>query len=542
MEDLTGKQFGPYQIVAPLGEGGMASVYKAYQPAMERYVALKVLPRHFAEDPQFTARFQREAKILAQLQHPYILPVFDSGQAEGYSYIVMPFVQSGTLTDLLMGQPLPLPLIRQIITQIGEALSYAHARGLIHRDVKPSNVLMDEGGNCLLADFGLARIVESSVNLTASGSLVGTPAYMSPEQGSGQKVDARSDIYALGVILYELVTGRVPYKAETPVAVIFKHIQDPLPSARELNPELPEAIERIILKALSKSPEDRYQTAGDMVHAIQAAISDVPSIPAKEPTLKHHRTETQDRALIASQKALPLWARVAIGLVTLSVIAGGLFAALGRESNPATQVPAQITAVTVMGTSTVAVASVPQAVEMTVLTPDSCAGATSIGARQRFTFEQIVPCLNTPQKLVDFMLTNLSFDPGWDNKTFGAFNVYSPAVEVYVNGADDCDGLAGFAACILSMNGYEAYNVGVSILGPSGHNVAGYIDRDGLKYSISNGQKVDGPFNTWEELAQFYIDSGIAAPPDGVIWLFHPCISNRTIGEAVLDLPHIVLR
>jgi serine/threonine-protein kinase len=151
MENLTGRQLGAYQIVAPLGEGGMAAVYKAYHPAMERYVALKVLPRHFADDPQFMARFQREAKLLAQLQHPHILPVFDYGQAEGYTYIVMPFVPSGTLTDSLKGQPLPLPRIRQVISQIGDALHYAHTRGLIHRDVKPSNVLIDESGNCLLS-------------------------------------------------------------------------------------------------------------------------------------------------------------------------------------------------------------------------------------------------------------------------------------------------------------------------------------------------------------------------------------------------------
>lgn len=284
MEDLTGRQFGPYQIVAPLGEGGMAAVYKAYQPAMERYVALKVLPRQLAGDAQFVTRFQREAKLLAQLQHPHILPVFDFGEADGYTYLVMPFISSGTLTDQLRGQPFPWPHLRQIVTQIGEALDYAHARGLVHRDVKPSNVLLDERGNCLLTDFGLARMVEASVNLTTTGTIMGTPAYMSPEQGSGLPIDGRSDLYALGVILYELATGRVPYKAETPIAVIFKHIQDPLPPARSLNPELPESLERVILKALAKSPVDRYQTADEMVRAVRAALPEaISASPAVEP-------------------------------------------------------------------------------------------------------------------------------------------------------------------------------------------------------------------------------------------------------------------
>ena len=274
MEDLTGRQFGPYQIVSPLGEGGMAAVYRAYQPAMERYVAVKVLPRRFADDPQFSARFTREAKLLAQLQHPHILPVFDYGQAEGFTYLVMPLVRSGTLADLLLGQPLPLQRIRQVITQLGDALHYAHARGLIHRDVKPSNVLIDESGNCLLTDFGLARMAESSVQLTTTGTIMGTPAYMSPEQGAGQKIDSRSDIYSLGIILYEMATGRVPYRAETPAAVIFKHIYDPLPAARDLNPELAEAVELVILKALSKSPEGRYPTAKDLVQAVHYAIPD----------------------------------------------------------------------------------------------------------------------------------------------------------------------------------------------------------------------------------------------------------------------------
>ena len=272
MEDLTGKQFGHYQIVAPLGEGGMAAVYKAFQPAMERYVAIKVLPRHMAASEEFVLRFRREAKLLAQLQHPHILPVFDYGEADGYPYIVMPFVPSGTLSELMQKRTLSLVEVRRIITQLGGALSYAHARGMIHRDIKPSNVLIDESNNCLLTDFGLARMVEASIKITTSGTVMGTPAYMSPEQGAGSQIDQRSDIYSLGIILYEMVTGRVPYEAETPVAVVFKHIQDPLPSARKLNPNLPEALELILLKALAKNPDDRYQTTDEFAQAIRKAL------------------------------------------------------------------------------------------------------------------------------------------------------------------------------------------------------------------------------------------------------------------------------
>jgi serine/threonine protein kinase len=282
VEDLTGKQFGPYQIVAPLGEGGMAAVYKAYHPAVERYVALKVLPRHMVTSEEFLTRFRREAKLLAQLQHPHILPVFDYGEEDGYPYIVMPFIVSGTMADILRKQRLSLSEVRRVMTQIGDALSYAHGRGMIHRDIKPSNVLIDERGNCLLTDFGLARMVESAEKLTTSGTIMGTPAYMSPEQGMGSNIDHRSDLYSLGVILYEMITGRVPYTAETPVAVVFKHIQEPLPSARKLNPNLSEALELVLLKSLAKNPDDRYQTANQLVQAVQRAI---PESTADDQTL-----------------------------------------------------------------------------------------------------------------------------------------------------------------------------------------------------------------------------------------------------------------
>lgn len=274
MEDLTGKVFGAYKIIAPVGEGGMAAVYKAYQPAMERFVAVKVLPRKFAESNEFISRFQREAIMLAQLQHPHILPVFDYGQEDGYSYIVMPFLQNGTLSELFLIRRRTLLEVSQIMTQVGSALGYAHARGMIHRDIKPSNVLIDEQGNCLLTDFGLARMVEmSSASLTSAGAIMGTPAYMSPEQGKGAAVDGRSDLYSLGIMFYEMLTGQVPYRDDYPMGVIIKHIRDPLPSARELVPNLSDAIENVLIKSLAKDPTDRYQTADDFIKAVQNAIS-----------------------------------------------------------------------------------------------------------------------------------------------------------------------------------------------------------------------------------------------------------------------------
>ena len=326
MEDLTGKQFGNYQIVAPLGEGGMAAVYKAYQPAMERYVAIKVLPRHMSASEEFVTRFRREARMLAQLQHPHILPVFDYGEADGYPYIVMPYIVSGTLAELLHKQRLPLAQVRRIMAQVGDALGFAHARGMIHRDIKPSNILIDERGNCLLTDFGLARMAEASTKLTSSGNIMGTPTYMSPEQGTGSNVDQRSDIYSLGIVLYEMVTGRVPYTAETPVAVVFKHIQDPLPSVHKFNPNLPDSVELILLKALAKSPADRYQTAEDFVQAIQIGIPDtstenqesVQENVVQEKTIPPEKTQTINKWL------RPAGILIAISVLTLgSVWAGG---------------------------------------------------------------------------------------------------------------------------------------------------------------------------------------------------------------------------
>ena len=270
MESLSGRLFGVYRIVEPLGAGGMASVYKAYQSSVDRYVALKILPSHLAMDPDFLVRFEQEAKILANLQHPHILPVHDFGESDGFTYIVMPFIKTGTLSAALQGNPLPFEQIKRVITQVGDALDCAHSQGLVHRDVKPSNVLLDERGNCLLADFGIAKMLERTEPLTATGGVVGTPRYMSPEQGMGQTIDGRSDVYALGVILYEMATGRPPFAAETPLAVVVKHIHDPLPVPSQVNPNIPDGLERMIFRAMHKEPSERFATAGAMVDAMAA--------------------------------------------------------------------------------------------------------------------------------------------------------------------------------------------------------------------------------------------------------------------------------
>lgn len=301
MEDLTGKMLDDYYIAALLGQGGMATVYKAYQSEVDRHVAIKVISPHFANDPNFTQRFEQEAKVVAKLQHPHILPLYNYGQAEGLTYIVMPLIDGGDLADLMLQEHLGLARINKIISEIGDALDYAHAQGVVHRDIKPTNIMLDKRGNSLLTDFGLARILEErSSRLTASGYVVGTPVYMSPEQGMGEKLDGRSDIYSLGVVLYELATGKAPYESDTPLGVIYRHINDPLPAPRELNPEIPEPLAKVITTAMAKRPEDRFATAGEMVGALQRAIGTNPSLrQAAKTSVEPHLPSLKKTRLVA---------------------------------------------------------------------------------------------------------------------------------------------------------------------------------------------------------------------------------------------------
>jgi serine/threonine protein kinase/photosystem II stability/assembly factor-like uncharacterized protein len=272
MSELIGMELGPYRILEQVGVGGMAGVFKAYHAAMDRYVAVKVLAEHMGWEAELRTRFQQEAKVIARLEHAHILPVYDYGQVGNRLYLVMRYIDAGTLKERMTAGPMEPDEVNRIFHQVGGALAYAHRLGVVHRDIKPSNVLLDAEGDCYLTDFGLAKVMEASVRLTVSGVGMGTPAYMSPEQGQGDPVDARSDIYSLGVVLYEMLTGQVPYQAETPLAVVLKHISAPLPLPSSVRAGLPEAVERVILKAMAKDPDDRFQTVGEMVDALDAAV------------------------------------------------------------------------------------------------------------------------------------------------------------------------------------------------------------------------------------------------------------------------------
>ncbi len=292
---LSGQTLGQYEIIEPIGTGGMATVYKAYQPGLDRYVAIKVLPAQHALTPGFKERFIREAKVVAKLDHPNILPIYDVGLEGDLSYFVMKYV-SGRVTTLrdLLGQPMDLPTVSHFIDQIAGALDHAHERGIVHRDIKPTNILLEDDW-LLLADFGLAKIVMGSQELTGTGTIVGTPAYLSPEQAEGKRIDHRADIYSLGVVLYEMIIGQVPYEAESPMGVLFKHIYEPVPRPRRLRPDLSAGVEGIILKAMAKNPAHRYERTGELAEALRARLYSDSVIPRKA-------TSTQPARLFISYK------------------------------------------------------------------------------------------------------------------------------------------------------------------------------------------------------------------------------------------------
>ncbi len=324
---MIGKKIGEFVIEERLGQGAMASVYKAFEPSINRHVALKVI--RLDEGPglqeEFRRRFAREAEVIAKLEHIHILPIYAYGINDDLAFLAMRWLRGGTLSEVLKKQRLSLDRAADIFKQIAQGLAYAHSKGIIHRDLKPSNIMLDDAGNAYLTDFGLAKLAEGSGELTRSGTIVGTPAYMSPEQLRGEPLDQRSDIYSMGVILYNMLAGRLPFDTSTSdmVSIIYQHLEKPPTPPSEFNPEIPPAVEEVILKALHKDRSDRYFTATEMARALNLALGRTPgssdnlepAMPARFISTSH--TAKTPSQTITTQSRTPLIIGAAVILAAL---------------------------------------------------------------------------------------------------------------------------------------------------------------------------------------------------------------------------------
>ena len=345
---LAGSSLGRYRVIELIGRGGMASVFRAHDPDLNRYVAIKVLPSYEVQEPTFADRFRQEAQAVAGLNHPNIIQVYDFGEDKGFIYIVMAHVTGGTLQDRLGGRRLPLDETLELIGPVGEALEYAHGEGVIHRDVKPANVLLDDSGKPILSDFGLARMLAGSAALTRANATVGTPEYMAPEQALGKSADQRSDLYALGIIIYQMLLGEVPFRGETPPETLLAHVHRPVPLPSSVDPDIDPLLEANLVRALAKNPEDRHQSPTELMEALALvsresgparSAEQTIGTPSVTQTLASDTDKTYEEARvrgrqpveatrISTKPGLPV-ARLAVGVaLALAMAAGGLWLAL----------------------------------------------------------------------------------------------------------------------------------------------------------------------------------------------------------------------
>lgn len=305
MELAPGLSIGPYRLIEPAGAGGMAEVWRAYHPRIERYVAIKFLSPRYASDPSYLDRFVREAQAISRLDHPNILTILDFGEQDHWTYMVSPFIGGGTLAARLRRGPWSVDEAIAVLEPLASALDYAHSQGIVHRDVKPSNVLFTEQGRLVLSDFGIARVVEGSTVMSQAGLVVGTPMYMSPEQADGQRAGPASDLYSLGVVAYEMLTGRPPFMGETPLALLLAHMQKPLPPPRSLNPNMAESVEGVLFTVLAKDPAHRYPSALEFVVALRAAVPKREWEPSPEPLIEPSVIRRNDVPPVSPTGTLP---------------------------------------------------------------------------------------------------------------------------------------------------------------------------------------------------------------------------------------------
>jgi len=363
------EKIGRYEIRSELGRGGMATVYQGWDPLFERDVAVKVLPPELLHsDPQFKLRFEREAKIIASLEHPSIVPVYDVGEDNGQPYFVMRYMNGGSLSDRIKAKVMTVEEAAKILGQLAPGMDEAHSKGIVHRDLKPSNILFDGKGVPYISDFGIAKLSQAqSGNMTGS-AIIGTPAYMAPEQAQGTGVDGRTDIYAVGIILFEMLTGHQPYEADTPMAVAFKHITDPVPQILASNPNLPDDVDNVIQLAMAKDKEDRFATAGDLVEALRAVAAGQ-KIAHEQATAKGSLPKTALKsgapktvkagakvAEAPAKKGFNVWF-VIVPLVLLALLGGGGYALLSMINRPVVTEAPTANSISVVATDTSAVVS-----------------------------------------------------------------------------------------------------------------------------------------------------------------------------------------
>lgn len=334
--DLTGKEFSNYKIIGKLGAGGMATVYKAHELSLNRIVALKILSTRLSDDADFIKRFHREAQAAAQLNHPNIVHIYAIGEEEGFHYFAMEYLKGQTLSNIKKEEgSLPAARSLAIIKQVAAALGEAHKAGLVHRDIKPCNIMLDETGNAKVTDFGIAYVADAKTKLTQDGSIIGTPEYLSPEQCEGKTVDGRSDIYSLGVTLYELLTGKTPYEADTPVSMLMKIVKGNFPPIGQVNPAVPEPVQKIVEKMMQTDPQNRYANADELMIELQEVekVLTMPEVPAAagaaikqpEPAAVPAVTHSIEPHFQEKKKS-GVWSAVIVAAIIV-VLMGGAFAA-----------------------------------------------------------------------------------------------------------------------------------------------------------------------------------------------------------------------
>jgi len=330
------KQIGRYKIIRELGRGGMAIVYRAYDAKFERAVAIKVIAAHSLHNQESRKRFEREAKVIAALAHPAIVPVHDFGEDHEQPYLVMSLMRGGSLNDHLRQGVSSLHDAARLMLRLAPALDLAHTEGVVHRDLKPDNILFDQLNNPYITDFGIAKLFNSTTELSQSGVVMGTAAYMSPEQATGKDLDGRSDIYALGVILFQILTGRRPFESNNSLGFVYQHINEPVPNICNIRPDLPAGCEAIIARAMAKDPNDRYATASEFAAALTSVIADLPPDIVSDSQLKLGSQPITAQSVITKMMTPSWWRkhRVRASALFIAVALGMAVALAVIISNP----------------------------------------------------------------------------------------------------------------------------------------------------------------------------------------------------------------